>query len=489
MSSRIAALVLAAGASSRFGSPKALARLDGRPILDHVLDALREAGIGRIVVVLGNAADEIIDGIDWLDETIVRNPDPRHLSSSLQVGLSAIEELDPPVDGVIVALGDQPRTRPEVVRALVSAARATDRPVVVPRYAGGGGGNPVLLRREAFELVDEAVGDRGLGPVLTEHDELVEEVVVEGTNPDVDTTGDLAALQWAERVRANREQVDRVREIPDGTDFYAPVSTLFRADPRRTDEPVLDALLDLVEPGETWLDIGAGAGRYALPIALRAGEVIAVDPSAGMLTALAEQQAEHGVPNVRAVEGRWPPERGGDLEAALGPLPCADVALIAHVSYDIEAIGPFLDAMEASARRLCVAVLMERQPASVADPFWPPIHGEARLSLPALPEFVDLLRSRGSAPSVTTLDREPRWFGSRDELIGFLRRQLWIADGGDKERRFLDAFEELAEQTAQGWGLREQHPLPVGVATWEPGHAASEKALAEPAAAGTPGRA
>jgi len=191
---------------------------------------------------------------------------------------------------------------------------------------------------------------------------------------------------WSERVRANREQVDRVREVPDGPDFYAPVTSLFRADPRRADEPVLDLIRALVGPGDTWLDIGAGAGRYALPIALLAREVIALDPSTGMLDALRAQMAEFGIPNIRPVQGRWPPDTS--LAVVLGPAPNADVALIAHVGYDIEEIGPFVDAMEGAARRLCVAVLMERQPASVADPFWPPVHGESRVTLPALPEFL-----------------------------------------------------------------------------------------------------
>ncbi len=195
---RFAGLVLAAGASTRFGSPKALARLDGRPILEHVLDAVREAGIEETVVVLGHAADEIEEQIDWLDERRVRNPDPRHLSSSLQMGLSVVEEIEPPVRGVIVLLGDQPRTRPEVIRALMAAARSSDRPVILPRYAEGGGSNPVLIRREAFDLADEASGDHGIGPVLDERPELVLEVTVEGSNPDVDTPADLAALEAAE---------------------------------------------------------------------------------------------------------------------------------------------------------------------------------------------------------------------------------------------------------------------------------------------------
>ena len=58
----------------------------------------------------------------------------------------------------------------------------------------------------------------------------------------------------------------------------------------------------------------------------------------------------------------------------------ADVALISHVGYDVEDIGPFLDAMEGSARRLCVAVLLERPPPTPADRLWPLIHGVERAS-------------------------------------------------------------------------------------------------------------
>jgi molybdenum cofactor cytidylyltransferase len=192
---RIGAVVLAAGASTRFGSPKALAELDGRPILEHVLDAIREAGIDEIVVVLGHAADEIEDGIEWLDERIVRNPDPRELSSSLQIGLDAIGDAEPAVQAALLVLGDQPRTRPAVIRALIAAARTSTLSVIAPIYADGGGANPILLRREAFDLVDETSGDRGLGPVLEARPELVLEVPVAGTNPDIDTPGDLEALQ------------------------------------------------------------------------------------------------------------------------------------------------------------------------------------------------------------------------------------------------------------------------------------------------------
>ena len=319
---------------------------------------------------------------------------------------------------------------------------------MVPRYVGGGGANP-SWSCPGWPLVADASGDRGLGPILAAHPALVAEVDLGGSNPDVDTPADLAELAWADRVRRNRDQVDRHREVPDGPDFYGPVSSLFRADPRRTDEPLLQALLALAKPDGVWLDIGAGAGRYALPLALRVREVVAVEPSDGMRAALAELMAEHGIANIRVVADRWPAEPGSPAAGLR-----ADVALIAHLGYDIEAIGPFVDAMEAAARQRCAAVLMDRQPTSIADPFWPPIHGEARVTLPALPEFVDLLRARGRHPEVTMFDRPPRGFDSFDELHGFVRRQLWLAEDGRQDRRLRTMVEETALEDRGRWLVR-----------------------------------
>jgi CTP:molybdopterin cytidylyltransferase MocA/SAM-dependent methyltransferase len=468
MATRIVAVVLAAGAGTRFGGGKLLAMLEGRPVLQHVLDRVADAGVEDVVVVLGDDADAVEVAIDWRRERRVRNPEPgRGLSSSVRIGMEALDE---GVDGALIVLGDQPLVSLATIRALLDAPPDAARPIVVPVYGGDGGRNPVLVERDAFGLVGEIAGDRGLGPVIAAHPELVHEVRVDvAGNPDIDTPADLVAVletSWAARVRANAEQVDRFREVPDGTDFYAPVTGLFRADPARTDEPALDALLALVRPGERWLDIGAGAGRYALPIARAltpsGGEVIALDPSASMLDGLREIAAEHGIDNVRSVEARWPPADPTEF--------VADVALMAHVGYDIEAIGSFLDAMESATRRLCVAMLMERQPSSIADVCWPPVHGEPRVPLPALPEFLELLRARGRAPATQMLEREPRRFQSRDELAGFLRRQLWIDPGGEADRRFRSALDEIIETDEAGRvGLVGQRPLPIGIATWAPG--------------------
>jgi len=190
-----------------------------------------------------------------------------------------------------------------------------------------------------------------------------------------------------------------------------------------------------------------------------------LEPSDSMLAGLRDGARETGIHNVRIVEKRWPPENLGHLGEAKAESLAADVALIAHVGYDIEEIGPFLDAMEAASRRLCVAVLMERSPASVAYPFWQEAFGEPRAPLPALPEFVDLLRARGRQPSVEMVDAERRVWSSRGELLGFLRRQLWVDPGGRRDKLLEQLVEARLERVPNGFALAGE-ANPVGIVTW-----------------------
>lgn len=191
---RVAAVVLAAGASRRFGSPKLVAQLGGRPVLGHVLDALAASPVDEVIVVLGGDAAAIEDAVAWRAERRVVNSRPQDgLSSSLRVGLDAAAG-DPETEAVLVALGDQPGLRPEVVASVIAAAEATVRPIVRARYPVDGAPNPVLVRRSAWALAAGLHGDRGLGPLLAERPDLVAEVAVDGANPDVDTPADLAGI-------------------------------------------------------------------------------------------------------------------------------------------------------------------------------------------------------------------------------------------------------------------------------------------------------
>jgi SAM-dependent methyltransferase len=263
-----------------------------------------------------------------------------------------------------------------------------------------------------------------------------------------------ATLQsWAARVRANRDQVDQFREASP-SDFYAPVAGMFRADPRRSDDPTLEVLRSLVRPEDVVLDIGAGGGRYTLPLALATREVIALDPSEGMLNVLRSGREEHHIDNVRVVADRWP--------ATLEPV---DVALISHLGYDVEDIGPFLDAMESVARRMCIAVLLDRPPPTEADRFWPLVHGVERAALPALPEFLTLLLARGCLFELRLVERAQQTYSEPEEALAWLRQQLWTRPGSDKDARLEAAFAERIQQHDGRYALTRE-PARVGVVTW-----------------------
>lgn len=194
--------MLAAGRGARFGGNKLLAPLDSRPVLQHVLDICAAASFLRIVVVLGYGIHDIRRAITWRSEIQVHNPTPEHgIGGSVALGIWELERSAtwPAADRALVLLGDQPRLRLDQIDAMLAAPREAERPIVVPRYAGGVPGNPVLVEKEAWPLVNDLTGDHGMVQLFAAHAELVRYVDVPGSNPDVDTPADLAALKSRRR--------------------------------------------------------------------------------------------------------------------------------------------------------------------------------------------------------------------------------------------------------------------------------------------------
>jgi nicotine blue oxidoreductase len=154
-----AGLVLAAGEGRRFGGPKQLARLAGRPLIEHSLRAL--AGLERIVVVLGARADEIRAGADLGGADIVVCPGwAEGMGASLRAGLGALGD----AGEVVIVLADQPFITQEVV-ARVRAAHGDG----VRAVYGGAPGHPVVVRGPLLAHAAELRGDRGFrGVAMTE---------------------------------------------------------------------------------------------------------------------------------------------------------------------------------------------------------------------------------------------------------------------------------------------------------------------------------
>jgi hypothetical protein len=141
--------------------------------------------------------------------------------------------------------------------------------------------------------------------------------------------------------------------------------------------------------------------------------------------------------------------------------------LMAHIGYDIEEIGPFLDTVEASARRLCVAVLVTPSPPHPAEAFWPPVHGEARVSLPSLTEFLMLLLARSRLFELRLFAREPLLHADREGPLRWLYQQLFVAPDTEKGRRLAALAREAITSREGRWALSWK-PASVGLVTWRP---------------------
>ena len=193
---RVQVVVLAAGAGTRFGGDKLSALLDGRPILQHVLDAIATAGADEPIVVVPPSRLEAA-AIDWRGAKRVVNPDPaRGLSSSVRVAWSAALAGSSEANAVLILLGDQPTVEPALIRALLDAPLDSSRPVLASRHRDGSP-NPVRVEIAAASWIESLDGDRGFGPLLDSHPELVRWLDGGGSNPDVDEPSDLEALERA----------------------------------------------------------------------------------------------------------------------------------------------------------------------------------------------------------------------------------------------------------------------------------------------------
>ncbi len=186
----VAAVILAAGRSRRFGSAKQLARLEGRTLLEHVIDRALATGLRPVIAVVPpwlTRPDSAHPAVRW-----VRNPDPaRGMSHSLQLGLAAV---DAESSAALILLGDQPTVDPASIAAVV-AARGP-RPIVAA-MADGHAAPPVLIEREAFGRAADLRGDSGLRNLIMAEPDLVTAVPVSGHPLDVDRPADLAAIETA----------------------------------------------------------------------------------------------------------------------------------------------------------------------------------------------------------------------------------------------------------------------------------------------------
>ena len=195
----LAAVILAAGESSRMGTPKALlADAGGRAFVARIARTFGDAGLDQLVVVTGTHHDAIVHALaaDGLGGRVscVRNPDPsRGQISSLWVGLDAV--MRPDLDAMLMTLVDVPMVRSSTVRAVIDAWRRSRAPSVRPAI-GDRHGHPVLFDRAVFDELRRAPLDEGAKAIVHAYADRLVNVPVddEGCLIDVDTPEEYARL-------------------------------------------------------------------------------------------------------------------------------------------------------------------------------------------------------------------------------------------------------------------------------------------------------
>jgi len=157
----ICAIILAAGESRRMGELKPLIKINGKTFLQHIAGQIRKAGIEEILVVAGYNPQKIIaeSGLDSVEFVVNKNYQNGQFSS-LQTGIGNLPEQ---CEGAVVCLGDQPQIKAEWIEQIIAAARASNAPVVTPKFKTRRG-HPIYFAASLFEEI------LAMSPTQTAHD-------------------------------------------------------------------------------------------------------------------------------------------------------------------------------------------------------------------------------------------------------------------------------------------------------------------------------
>ncbi len=184
----IAAIILAAGQSSRMGAHKILLPLQGKPLILHVVDTALAAEFAQVSVVIGHRAEVVRAALAGHNVEIIENPAyAEGQSTSLRAGVAA---LPPQTQAAMILLGDQPLVQPAILTALMQAWQQSGKPIVAPVYTGQRG-NPVLFACTLFPELLSITGDQGGRAILQKHPQEIELVPI----ADADAAQDLDTWQ------------------------------------------------------------------------------------------------------------------------------------------------------------------------------------------------------------------------------------------------------------------------------------------------------
>ena len=278
-----------------------------------------------------------------------------------------------------------------------------------------------------------------------------------------------AAAIYAARIDAVRAQRARLHGAqPPADPWGGPVARRFRADPHRTLDANLAVIASYTRPEDVLLDVGGGAGRVALPLALRCREVITVDASPGMGAEFAAAAAGAGITNARFVHANWL-----EAEGVQG-----DIALTTNVTYFVREIVRFIEKLAAAAhRRVMITVWSVANPNQSTQLFHL-VYGEEQAAVPGHRELLPVLWEMGILPDVHVLPGVPQVQGgpmgarlpqTPDDAVQLALQGQWLGPQDHARARHLieEHFSELFAPSPEGFRLLWREEAREMLITWE----------------------
>ena len=278
-----------------------------------------------------------------------------------------------------------------------------------------------------------------------------------------------AAETYAARIDAGRAQRARLHGASPPDDPWAgPVARRFRADPHRPLDANLAVLASYARPEDVLLDVGGGAGRVALPLALRCREALVVDASPGMGAEFTAAVAEAGIPNARFIHANWL-----EAEGVQG-----DIALTANVTYFVRDIERFIEKLVAAARRRVMITVWSVGNPNQSAPLFNLVYGEEPVAAPGYRELVPVLWELDILPDVHVLPGVPpvpggplgaRMPQTPEDAVQLALQGQWLGPQDHTRARRLieERFAELFAPSPEGFRPRWRQEAREVLITWE----------------------
>lgn len=277
-------------------------------------------------------------------------------------------------------------------------------------------------------------------------------------------------MNSAEKYAAMVDAVDAQKPLAQGPpakdDLWSgDAARVFRFDPHRELDANLEVIASYVRPEDVLVDVGGGAGRVGLPLALRCQRLINVDASPGMGQEFLACGQEAGIANAELVPSRW--------EEALGVT--GDLVFSSDVIYFVRDIIPFIEKLDAAARRMVIIALWSTSPPNRSAPLYRLVYGEEQPPVPAYTDLLPVLWGMGIPADVRFLPESP-WWGqevpqSRHLAVEFALQGRWLRTQ-DRARaaRVVEAnFDQLFAAEVQGFRPRWHGDYRELLITWEAG--------------------